>query len=159
MKRLLQIYLFVVLATTILLALLKLASFPGITWGWVALPILGPFTLWLLFIGLVTTVGLVWPPKQIDLGPCPRVPLNLRYEGFRVELLRVEKVLPYDPTENYPPHALDAARFAQREQYYRKALALELATLAHDTPGFIEWEKRGETLTGELKILVKNEHA
>lgn len=148
-------YLFVVLATTLLLALLKLAGSPATTWGWVAFPILGSLVMWLLFIGLVTTVGLIWPTYTWKgneyLKPGDPGPPRFRYEEYQTKTLRVSRDIRLDP------HALDAARYAQQEAYYRKALALELATLAHDTPGFIEWEKRGETLIGELKILVKNE--
>ena len=165
MKRLLQIYGFVVLATTILLALLKLASFPGVTWGWVALPILGPFVLWLLFMGLVTTVGLIWPPKTwkgaanttVGFPPDAQFFAPIPDDKYRVEMLKV--------TREFIPEELDGMRYntertatyEQKQAYYRKALALDLATLAHDTPGFIQWEKRGETLIGELKILVRNE--
>jgi hypothetical protein len=152
MKRLLQIYGFVVIATTLLLALLKLASFPGITWGWVVLPILGPFTLWLLFIGLVTTVGLIWPPKTWKSVDYPNLFPNRRgeVEEYHAQVLRVDRDVRYELNDNPTGYAL-------KEAYYKKALALELATLAHDTPGFIQWEKRGETLVGELKILVKND--
>lgn len=158
MKRILQIYLFAALATFILLALLKLASFPGITWGWVLLPIFGPLVLWLLVIGSFATVGLIWPtpkprvPEYLRPGYAPPIQ-PLKEEKYKVETLRVERELtPEDMQSNPTAKAL-------KEAYYRKAVALDLATLAHDTPGFIRWEKRENRITGELKILVKNEHA
>ena len=148
MKKYFQAYLFVVLATTLLLALLKLAGSPATTWGWVLFPILGSLVMWLLFIGAVTTVGLIWP-KDHPFVPDDAKPLGIPDEKYRMERLKVDR----DMRLFRPGQTMNEAH----EAYYRKALALELATLAHDTPGFIEWEKRGETLIGELKILVRND--
>lgn len=153
-------YLFVVLATTLLLALLKVSGSPATTWGWVAFPILGSLVMWLLFIGSVTTVGLIWPPKGAgsyvpftpDVSPFEVLKVYPTYDEYVAKVLRADRRIDYNEVNSF-------ANMERKEEYYRKALALELATLAHDTPGFIEWEKRGETLIGELKILVRNEHA
>ena len=146
-------YLFVVLATTILLLFLKIVPLPGITWGWVLFPILGSLVMWLLFIGSVTTVGLIWPVNTWAPGRAPQ----LISDKYKIEKLRVAREFIPEEFEGMRYNTGRTASYEQKQAYYRKALALELATLAHDAPGFIEWEKRGETLIGELKILVKNE--
>jgi len=161
MKKILLTLFFVVGTTFILMLLLKLASFPGITWAWVLLPIAGPLVIWFIFLGAVTTVGLIWPtpPKVPDyFKPGNPGPVVLKQDKYRVEKLRVSREIPPEDSPVFQVSS-DGAKVALKDQYYRKAIALELATLAHDTPGFIEWDRRENHIVGELKILVNNEHA